>query len=111
MGRLCGRHLARALQRVCRRAASSTTHCPLVPRHVQERVDMTINEEKLNEFIGQFVTDFGAAMHAATVVIGDKLGLYKALAEQGPATGAKLAAAVGLDTRLVEEWLNAQFVS
>ena len=72
---------------------------------------MAINEDKLNELIGQFVTDFGAAMHAATVVIGDKLGLYKALAEHGPTTGAELARRTGLDTRLVEEWLNAQFVS
>ena len=72
---------------------------------------MAINEDKLNELIGQFVTDFGAAMHAATVVIGDKLGLYKALAEHGPVTGAELARRTGLDTRLVEEWLNAQFVS
>jgi hypothetical protein len=72
---------------------------------------MAINDDKLNELIGQFVTDFGAAMHAATVVIGDKLGLYKALAEHGPITGAELARRRGLDPRLVEEWLNAQFVS
>jgi SAM-dependent methyltransferase len=72
---------------------------------------MAIDEDKLNDLIGRFVTDFGAAMHAATVVIGDKLGLYKALAEHGPSTGAALAAATGFDTRLVEEWLNAQFVS
>jgi SAM-dependent methyltransferase len=72
---------------------------------------MAINEDKLNEFIGRFVTDFGAAMHAATVVIGDKLGLYAALAERGPITGSDLARAVGMDTRLVEEWLAAQFVS
>ena len=72
---------------------------------------MAINEDKLNDLIGQFVTDFGAAMHAATVVIGDKLGLYKALAQQGPITGAELATALGFDTRLVEEWLSAQFVS
>jgi hypothetical protein len=68
---------------------------------------MTINEDKLNDLIGQFVTDFGAAMHAATVVIGDKLGLYKALAERGPITGAALAEAVGYDERLVEQWLSA----
>ena len=49
-------------------------------------------------------------MHAATVVIGDKLGLYKALAE-GAATGAELATKTGLDTRLVEEWCAAQGVS
>jgi len=72
---------------------------------------MTINEDKLNALIGLFVNDFGSAMHAATVVIGDKLGLYAALAERGPITGADLAQAVGLDTRLVEEWLAAQFVS
>jgi SAM-dependent methyltransferase len=72
---------------------------------------MAINEDKLNELIGQFVTDFGAAMHAATVVIGDKLGLFKALAERGPSTGAELAGHTGYDVRLVEEWLNAQFVS
>jgi SAM-dependent methyltransferase len=50
-------------------------------------------------------------MHAATVVIGDKLGLYKALAAKGPVTAADLANHTGFDTRLVEEWLNAQFVS
>jgi SAM-dependent methyltransferase len=72
---------------------------------------MGIDEGKLNQLIGQFVTDFGAAMHAATVVIGDKLGLYKALADQGPVTGAELAKRAGYDVRLVEEWLNAQFVS
>ena len=55
--------------------------------------------------------DFGAALHAATVVIGDKLGLYRALAEIGPADAAALAAATGCDTRLVEEWLDAQYVS
>jgi SAM-dependent methyltransferase len=70
-----------------------------------------INEDALSELIGQFVTDFGAAMHAATVVIGDKLGLYKTLAAKGPLTAADLAATAGYDTRLVEEWLNAQFVS
>ncbi|MEY2565979.1 MAG: hypothetical protein QOE35_508 [Actinomycetota bacterium] len=72
---------------------------------------MPINEDTLNQLIGQFVTDFGAAMHAATVVIGDKLGLYKTLAAKGPVTGADLASASGYDTRLVEEWLNAQYVS
>jgi SAM-dependent methyltransferase len=72
---------------------------------------MSVNEDTLNELIGRFVTDVGAAMHGATVVIGDKLGLYKTLAAVGPATGAELAAAAGYDTRLVEEWLNGQFVS
>jgi SAM-dependent methyltransferase len=72
---------------------------------------MAIDEGKLNDLIGRFVGDFGAAMHAATVVIGDKLGLYAALAERGPITGRDLALALELDVRLVEEWLAAQFVS
>jgi SAM-dependent methyltransferase len=72
---------------------------------------MAVDEVKLDQLIGQFVTDFGAAMHGATVVIGDKLGLYKVLANKGPVTGASLAEHTGYDVRLVEEWLNAQFVS
>jgi SAM-dependent methyltransferase len=70
-----------------------------------------IDDSKLDQLIGQFVTDFGAAAHAATVVVGDKLGLYRALAEYGPVTGAELAERTGFDTRLVEEWCNAQIVS
>jgi len=72
---------------------------------------MAIDETTLEEFIGKFAVDFGAAMHATTVVIGDKLGLYRALADEGPITGATLAETTGFDRRLVEEWLNAQYVS
>jgi SAM-dependent methyltransferase len=69
-----------------------------------------IDEDKLNELIGRFVGDFGAALHATTVVIGDKLGLYKALAN-GPTDAAGLAERTGCDQRLLQEWLNAQYVS
>jgi SAM-dependent methyltransferase len=72
---------------------------------------MTINEDKLNQFIGRFATDFAAALHAATVVVGDKLGLYRALAAVGPATPAELGDRAGVDERYTVEWLNAQFVS
>ncbi len=72
---------------------------------------MAIDQDKLNEFVGRFATDFGATVHAATVVVGDKLGLYKALAESGPIDGKGLAARTGFDRRLVEEWLFAQYVS
>ena len=44
---------------------------------------MELNQEKLNDFLGRAVVDFGAAMHAGLVVIGEKLGLYKALAGAG----------------------------
>jgi SAM-dependent methyltransferase len=63
--------------------------------------------DKLNAFIGQFVGDLGAAVHAGMVVIGDKLGLYKALAD-GPATSHELAAKTKTDERYLREWLSSQ---
>ena len=66
-----------------------------------------IDMNKLNAFIGQFVTDLGAAVHTGMVVIGEKLGLYKALAE-GPLTAAQLAARTKTDERYVREWLASQ---
>jgi SAM-dependent methyltransferase len=66
-----------------------------------------IDMNKLNAFIGQFVTDLGAAVHAGMVVIGEKLGLYKALAE-GPVTAAQLAAKTKTDERYVREWAASQ---
>jgi hypothetical protein len=61
-----------------------------------------IDINKLNGFIGQFVTDLGAAVHAGMVVIGEKLGLYKALAE-APMSSAQLAA-TQTDERHLREW-------
>src|ERR1035438_8670769 len=52
---------------------------------------MQINQDKLNQFLGQMVGELGAAMNAALVLIGDKLGLYKAMAGGGPSTPAELA--------------------
>lgn len=66
-----------------------------------------LDMNKLNAFIGQFVTDLGAAVHAGMVVIGEKLGLYKALAD-GPLTSAELAARTQTDERYVREWLGSQ---
>jgi SAM-dependent methyltransferase len=66
-----------------------------------------LNMDKLNAFIGQFVGDLGAAVHAGMVVIGEKLGLYKALAE-GPLTSAELASKTKTDERYVREWLSSQ---
>jgi hypothetical protein len=67
----------------------------------------TLDMNKLNAFIGQFVTDLGAAVHAGMVVIGEKLGLYKALAG-GAMSVAQLAAKTGTDERYVREWLASQ---
>lgn len=66
-----------------------------------------IDMNKLNAFIGQFVTDLGASVHAGMVVIGEKLGLYKALAV-GPMSPAELAAKTGTDERYLREWLASQ---
>jgi SAM-dependent methyltransferase len=66
-----------------------------------------IDMEKLNAFIGRFVTDLGAAVHTGMVVIGEKLGLYKALAG-GAMTSAELAAKTQTDERYLREWLSSQ---
>ncbi|TAH36773.1 MAG: class I SAM-dependent methyltransferase [Planctomycetota bacterium] len=69
---------------------------------------MSINEAKLHDFMGKAVTDMGAALHAGLVVIGDKLGLYKAMAGAGPLSSAELAQRTGTAERYVREWLAAQ---
>ncbi|HVN21835.1 MAG TPA: methyltransferase domain-containing protein [Dongiaceae bacterium] len=66
-----------------------------------------LDMNKLNAFIGQFVADLGASAHAGMVVIGERLGLYKALAV-GPMTAAELAAKTGTDQRYLREWLASQ---
>jgi SAM-dependent methyltransferase len=66
-----------------------------------------LDMNKLNAFIGQFVTDLGAAVHAGMVVIGEKLGLYKALAGD-PMSSAQLAAKTKTDERYLREWLASQ---
>jgi 2-polyprenyl-3-methyl-5-hydroxy-6-metoxy-1,4-benzoquinol methylase len=68
---------------------------------------MAIDETKLNEFMGKAVGDIGAALSAALVGVGDRLGLYKALAT-GAATPAELAKRTGTVERYVREWLNNQ---
>jgi len=70
-----------------------------------------LDETKLNAFLNQAVGDMGAAMHAALVVVGDKLGLYKAMAGAGPLTPAQLAQKTSTDERYVREWLNANAAS
>jgi SAM-dependent methyltransferase len=68
---------------------------------------MTVDEGRLNEFLGRFVGDLGATVAAGAVVLGDRLGLYRGLAA-GPATAAELAERTGTDTRYVTEWLRGQ---
>ena len=67
-----------------------------------------IDEWDLSEFTDRVIADLAAATHAATVVIGLRLGLYRTMADAGPATPLELAAAAGCDERYVIEWLSAQ---
>ena len=68
---------------------------------------MAVDMDKLNTFIGRFVGDLGAAVHAGMVVIGERLGLYKALAAR-PLSSAELASKTQTDERYVLEWLSSQ---
>lgn len=63
---------------------------------------------RLDSFLGKMVGDMGAAASASLVILGDRLGLYRALAEAGPSTSAELAARTGTHERNVREWLAAQ---
>jgi len=68
---------------------------------------MAIDMDKLNEFVGRFVIDLGATVAAGNVVIGHRLGLYRALAA-APANAEELAGRTGTNPRYVDEWLRGQ---
>jgi SAM-dependent methyltransferase len=68
----------------------------------------TIDITKLERFVGRAVDEVGATLNAALVVMGDRLGLYRALAGAGPLTPAELAGRTGTRERYVREWLSAQ---
>jgi SAM-dependent methyltransferase len=72
---------------------------------------MAIDGDQLNAFMGRFVTDFGAVLHAPLVILGDRLGLYRALSGAGALLPAELAKKTGLDERYVTEWLCANAAS
>lgn len=69
---------------------------------------MQINNNKMNHLMEKVIVDLGDAKNAGLIVIGDKLGLYKALAEAGPLNTDQLAARTGTAERYVREWIRAQ---
>jgi SAM-dependent methyltransferase len=69
---------------------------------------MEINEARLHEFVHKALGDLGAALTASLVVIGDRLGLYRAMAAAGPLTPAELASRTETSERCVREWLAGQ---
>ena len=72
---------------------------------------MPVDQDKLNQFMGKFVADAGASLHGPTVLIGEQLGLYKALAASGPMTSDELAKKTGTAERMIREWLAGQAAS
>lgn len=69
---------------------------------------VAVDTDKLMQFVFRAVDEVGATLNAALVVMGDKLGLYRALAQGGAMTSAELAERTGIAERYVREWLNAQ---
>jgi SAM-dependent methyltransferase len=69
---------------------------------------VAVDGEKLEQFVFRAVDEVGATLNAALVVMGDRLGLYRALAGAGPLTPVELARRAGVAERYVREWLNAQ---
>src|SRR5512146_1923062 len=70
-----------------------------------------MDEAKLNEFMGKLVNDMGGAAILASVILGEELGLYKAMADSKAVSADELAARTKCNPRLVREWLSAQAAS
>jgi SAM-dependent methyltransferase len=70
-----------------------------------------IDEAKLEAFVGHVATELGAAVNAALVLIGDELGLFRAMADGQPVSPEELAARTGTQERYVREWLASQAAS
>jgi SAM-dependent methyltransferase len=70
-----------------------------------------MDETKLHEFMGKVVTDMGGAWMMAMVLLGDELGLYKAMADGQPIAAEEVARRTGCNPRLVREWLHANAAS
>src|SRR4051812_11916232 len=71
-------------------------------------IEQQLDLDKLQQFVFRAVDEVGATLNTALVVMGDKLGLYRAMAGAGPVTPTELAARTGCAERYVREWLNAQ---
>jgi hypothetical protein len=68
----------------------------------------TLDQAEVNDFLGQAIQDVAATFHAGLVLIGDRLGLYRAMAGAGGLTPTELAKRTGTHRRYVAEWLSAQ---
>ena len=92
---------------------TNANQCPKKPA-AGNRTDAdrdAIDEQKLHDLLGRAIVDFGGVHIASLVLIGDRLGLYRALASYGALTSTELAARTETHERYVREWLNAQAAS
>ncbi len=83
----------------------------VLEREAAQQETQEIDMQKLEELMGRAIVDYSGALQSSLIVLGDRLGLYKALAEAGPQTSDQLAARTGLAERYVREWLNANAAS
>jgi len=74
-------------------------------------MSITLDENRLEAFAGIIANDVGAALNAALVTIGDRLGLYRAMADGQPVSAAELAARTSTHERYIREWLNTHAAS
>jgi 2-polyprenyl-3-methyl-5-hydroxy-6-metoxy-1,4-benzoquinol methylase len=74
-------------------------------------MSLTFDETRVEAFVGLLATDVGAALNTALVALGDRLGLYRAMADAQPVSAADLAARTSTHERYVREWLNTQAAS
>ncbi|MDH4562245.1 class I SAM-dependent methyltransferase [Pseudomonas sp. BN411] len=70
-----------------------------------------MDESRLNEFMGKLVSDMGGAAMLANIIVGDELGLYRAMADSQPVSPDELASRTGCNARLLREWLSAHAAS
>ena len=70
-----------------------------------------VDEQRLQQFLGQAVTDMGAALNGALVMMGGELGLWRSMAGAGPLTAAEVAERSGVPERYVREWCSAEAAS
>ena len=76
-----------------------------------DQMSTTGVEQQRDQFVERFLQSAAGAFNIFTIYLGDRLGLYRPLAEDGPLTSAELAARTGTQERYVREWLEQQTVA
>ena len=84
---------------------------PVSSKNNLSETSYKIDEGKLSDFMGKVVNDLGATWSTVLVIIGDKLGLYKAMADSKPISSERLARRTGTNERYIREWLANQAAS